>query len=143
VTKLDETDVMAFPRKLVEHAILGLYDQINLHLVKLVVFDFAPETRQHFQRELDTWLDKIQRLRMKSNNRTGPFEFYFNLFFEYPFGGVELQNMRKMMDLINRQYGAVPRTKTPEEMVEWLRDFHMRLAERLHRGEDVLDMIPE
>ena len=33
--------------------------------------------------------------------------------------------------------------KTPEEMVEWLRDFHTQLAERLHNGEDVLDMIPE
>src|SRR6185437_8688500 len=117
---------MAFPRKLVEHAILGLYDQINLHLVKLDAFDFSPETRQHFRRELDTWLDEIQRLRMKPNNRTGTFEFYFNLFFEYPFGGVELQNMRKMMDLVNREYGPVPRTKTADEAIEWLRDFHTR-----------------
>ena len=34
-------------------------------------------------------------------------------------------------------------TKTPEEMVEWLRAFHTQLAERLHNGEDVLDLIPE
>jgi hypothetical protein len=33
--KLDDAPVMALPRKLVEQAILGLYDQINLHLVKL------------------------------------------------------------------------------------------------------------
>jgi hypothetical protein len=33
--------------------------------------------------------------------------------------------------------------KSPEEIVEWLRVFHTRLAERLHNGEDVLDMIPE
>jgi hypothetical protein len=141
--KLDDAEVMAFPKKLVEHAILGLYDQINLHLVKLIGFDFAPETRQHFRRELQTWLDKIQRLRMKPNNRTGSFQFYFDLLFEYPFGGVELQNMRKMMDFVNREYGAVPRTKNPDEMVAWLRNFHTRLAERLHNGEDVLDMIPE
>ena len=37
----------------------------------------------------------------------------------------------------------MPPTKTPEEMVEWLREFHTRLAERLHKGEDVLDLIPE
>ena len=141
--KLDEVEVMAFPRKLVEHAILGLYDQINLHLIKLAGFDFPPDTRQHFRRELETWLDKIQRMRMKPNNRTGSFKFYFDLLFDYPFGGVELQNMRKMMDLIIREYGQTRPTKTPEEMVEWLRRFHRELAERLHDGEDVLDLIPE
>ena len=49
--KLDEAEVMAFPRKLVEHAILGLYDQINLHLVKLAGFDFPESTREHFRRD--------------------------------------------------------------------------------------------
>ena len=43
--KLDESDVMALPRKLVEQVILGLYDPINVHLVKLVGFDFSPELR--------------------------------------------------------------------------------------------------
>ena len=141
--KLDEVEVMAFPRKLVEHAILGLYDQINLHLIKLAGFDFPPETRQHFRRELENWFDKIQRMRMKPNNRTGSFKFYFDLLFDYPFGGVELQNMRKIMDFIVREYGQVQPTKTPEEMVEWLRQLHTELAERLHNGEDVLDLIPE
>jgi len=141
--KLDEVEVMAFPRKLVEHAILGLYDQINLHLIKLAGFDFPPETRQHFRRELENWFDKIQRMRMKPNNRTGSFKFYFDLLFDYPFGGVELQNMRKIMDFIVREYGQVQPTKAPEEMVDWLRQFHTELAERLHNGEDVLDLIPE
>jgi len=141
--KLDEVEVMAFPRKLVEHAILGLYDQINLHLIKLTAFDFPPETRKHFRHELENWFDKIQRMRMKPNNRTGSFKFYFDLLFDYPFGGVELQNMRKIRDFIIREYGEVQPTKTPEEMVEWLRGFHTELAERLHNGEDVLDLIPE
>ncbi len=51
--------------------------------------------------------------------------------------------MRRMMDLVRRQYENARPTKSPEEMVAWLRDFHMRVAERLHNGEDVLDMIPE
>src|SRR3954452_22221122 len=102
--KLDEAEVMAFPRKLVEHAILGLYDQINLHLVKLVGFDFPPETREHFRRELNAWLGKIQRFRMKPNNRTGSFKFYFDLLFDYPFGGVEIENMRSIMDQISDEY---------------------------------------
>ena len=141
--KIDDGEVMAFPRKLVEHAILGLYDQINVHLVKLAGFDFPQETRQHFRRELETWLDKIQRLRMKPNNRTGSKKFYFDLLFDYPFGGVEMQNMRRIMDSVTREYGDVRRVRAPDEMVEWLRAFHTELAERLHNGEEVLDLIPE
>ncbi len=49
--KLDDADMMAFPKKLVEHTILGLQPPLNRHLVKLVAFDFPPETRRHFRRE--------------------------------------------------------------------------------------------
>jgi hypothetical protein len=139
--KLDEAPVMALPRKLVEQAILGLYDQINLHLFKLVAFDFPPELRRHFQRELRSWLNKIQHMRMKPNNRCGSSKFYFDLLFEYPYGGAELENMRSMIELISYDYELQP-TRAPEEMVEWLRQFHVELAERLHNGEDVLDLIP-
>jgi hypothetical protein len=141
--KLDESDVMALPRKLVEQVILGLYDPINVHLVKLVGFDFSPELRQHFQRELRNWLRKIQRLRFKPHNRTGASKFYFDMLFDYPFGGVEVRNMRLIMDEIADEYENSRPNKTPEEMVAWLREFHRELAERLHNGEDVLDLIPE
>jgi hypothetical protein len=47
------------------------------------------------------------------------------------------------MSFIVCEYPHARPTKTPEEMVEWLRHFHQELAERLHDGEDVLDMIPE
>jgi hypothetical protein len=141
--KVDEELLMALPRKLVEQTILGLYDPINAHLVKLVGFDFSDEARQHFRREIKTWLRKIQRLRIKPNNRTAPVKFYFDLLFDYPFGGVEVRNMRLIMDEIADDYDNVPSTKQPEEMVEWLRSFHKELAERLHNGEDVLDLIPE
>ena len=141
--KLADADVMSFPRKLVEHRLLGLENQLNRHLVKLVAFAFPPELRRHFQKELDSWLYEIQGLRFKPNNRTGSFKFYYDLLFDYPFGGVEVENMRKMMDLIVREYADARTTKRPEEMVEWLRAFHTQLAERLHNGEDVLDLIPE
>jgi hypothetical protein len=134
---------MSLPRKLVEQILLGLYDPINEHLVKLVGFDFSPELRQHFRRELRTWLRKIQALRFKPNNRTGSSKFYFDLLFEFPFGGVEVRNMRLIIDQVADEYESARPTKQPEEMVDWLRAFHTRLAERLHNGEDVLDLIPE
>jgi hypothetical protein len=140
--KVDEELVMALPRKLVETTILGLQDPINAHLVKLAGFALPDEQRAHFRRELRTWFRKISRLRFKPNNGLGSVKFYFDLLFDYPFGGVEVENMRSVIDEISEDYGAPP-TKTAEELVAWLRDFHRELAERLHKGEDVLDMIPE
>jgi len=72
--------------------------------IKLVGFDFPPEQRQHFRAKVRSWVNKLQRLRMKPNNRTGSFKFYYDLLFDYPFGGVELQNMRILIQLIAEQY---------------------------------------
>jgi hypothetical protein len=140
--KIDEDLVMALPRKLVETTILGLQDPVNEHLVKLIGFDLPDGQRQHFRRELRTWFRKIRRLRIKPNNRPGSVKFYFDLLFDYPFGGVEVENMRSIIDEISEEYDARS-TKTAEELVAWLRKFHQELAERLHNREDVLDMIPE
>src|SRR5215510_9692798 len=132
--KLDQTMEIAYPRKYVENIIIGLEDLLNEHLVKLVGFDFPAEQRSHFRREVRTWLAKIQRLRMKPDRRTGSFKFYYILLFDYPFGGVELQNIRTMVDLIRGEYGLAP-TELPETLVEWPQQFHTKLAERLHNGE--------
>src|SRR5205823_6307981 len=120
----------------VEHVILGLYDQINLHLVKLVGFEFSPERRHHFRRELRAWFGKIQALRFKPNRRTGSVKFYYDLLFDYPFGGVEVENMQRIFRQIAADYEDVHPIKSPEVMVEWLRAFHKELAMRLHDGED-------
>lgn len=141
--KLAEDRIMSLPRKLVEHVFLGLYDQINVHLVKLVGFDFPEELRRHFRKELRSWFNKIQALRFKPSNRTGSYKFYYDLLFDYPFGGVEIENMQRIIDGIIYDYEDVRPTKTASELVDWLRGFHQELAERLHKGEDVLDMIPE
>jgi hypothetical protein len=141
--KIDEILEMAYPKRYVEQIITGLTDPINEHLIKLVGYEFSPELRQHFRQELDTWLDKIQRLRMKPNNRTGTAKFYYDLLFDYPFGGVEVRNTRSIMHLISRHYQGIRPARTPEDVAEWLRDFHAALAQRLSAGEAVLDMIPD
>ena len=141
--KTEELLEMAYPKRYIEQIVTGLADPVNEHLIKLVGFEFSSELRQHFHQELDTWLDKIQRLRMKPNNRTGTPKFYYDLLFDYPFGGVEVRNTRSIMDLVSRRYQGIRPAKTPEKMAEWLRDFHAALAERLSAGETVLDMIPD
>ena len=137
-----EAGGMAYPRKLVEQIILGLSNPLNLCLVKLVGFDFPPDFRRHFRRDVKTRLSELQALRLKPNSRPASFKLYFDLLFDYPFGGVEVQNMRAMMDLIADEYETTEKIKQPEDMVAWLREFHNRLAERLHGGEGVLDLIP-
>jgi hypothetical protein len=133
---------MSYPRRVVETIINGLQDPLNQHLIKLVGFEFAPELRQHFRQECEAWLDRIQRLRLNPNNRPGSFKFHHDLLFDYPFGGVEVENMRGMMDFIARRYPEAQPTKTPQQMVAWLRAFHAELAERLSKRQPVLDMIP-
>ena len=141
--RFDGNTGLAYPRKMVEQIILGLSNPVNRHLIKLIAFDFPSETRQHFRRELRTWLRDIRTLKFKPSNRPGSFKFYFDLLFDYPFGGVEVQNVEILMNSVSDDYENARAIKQPEEVVEWLREFHTRLAERLHNGEDVLDLIPE
>ena len=140
--KIEELFETSYPKWVVETIINGLQDPLNQHLIKLVGFEFTPELRQHFRQECEAWLDRIQRLRLKPNNRPGTFKFYYDLLFDYPFGGVEVENMRSMMDFIARRYPGVQPTKAPEEMVGWLQEFHIVLARRLSERQPVLDMIP-
>jgi hypothetical protein len=141
--KLDETMETAYPRKYLEHIVIGLEDALNKHLVKLFAFDFPAETRADFRREVRAWLDKLQRLRLKPDGRTGSAKFYFDLLFDYPFCGVEVQNMRIIMEFISEEYDGIKATNSPQKVVAWLKEFHTVLAERLHRGEAVLDLVPE
>ena len=63
--------------------------------------------------------------------------------FDYPFGGVEIHNTRALMEFIWSEYDGIRPTISPEEMANWLKEFHTQLAQALHNGEAVLDMVPE
>jgi hypothetical protein len=141
--KLDEALEMAYPQRVAREILIGAAEPINQHLVKLLGFSFPEELRQHFRKELRSWLNRIQRIRLKPNTRTGSFKFYFDPLFDYPFGGVEAANMRALMEFISSEYDDIRPSRPPEEMAQWLKTFHTRLAEALHNGETVLDLLPE
>jgi hypothetical protein len=63
--------------------------------------------------------------------------------FDYPFGGIEVPNMRALMEFLSSEYDGIRPSRSPEEMAAWLRQFHTRLAQALHIGEAVLDLLPE
>jgi len=56
---------------------------------------------------------------LQSTARTGSFKFYFDPLFDYLFGGIEVPNMRALMDLISNEYDDITPTKSPEELVDW------------------------
>lgn len=141
--KIDETLEMVYPQKLARDVIIGMADPMNEHLVKLVAFQFSPEIRHHFKAELRSWLNKLQRIRLKPDTRTGSFKLYFDLLFDYPFGGVEVHNMAALMEFISSEYDGIRPVKSPERMADWLKEFHTKLSLALHNGEAVLEMVPE
>ena len=47
------------------------------------------------------------------------------------------------MEFISSDYDGIQPTKLPDEMITWLKEFHSELAQSLHNGEAVLDMVPE
>ena len=108
---------MAYPQKIARDIIIGLARPVNNHLIKLAGFDFPAPMRQHFRRELRNWFNEIQAIRLKPTMRTGSFRFYFDPLFDYPFGGIELENMRALMELISGEYEMRP-TRTPEELAQ-------------------------
>jgi len=134
---------MAYHQKMASVILTGMAQPLNKHLIKLVAFDFSPDMRRHFKRELRNWLIEIQAIRLKPTTRTGSTRFYFEHLFDYPFGGVEVQNTRALIELIASEYDGMEAKRTPEDMAAWLKAFHGELAERLHEGKPVLDLIPE
>jgi hypothetical protein len=134
---------MAYPQKLARDIIVNIADPINEYFVKLIAFQFDPQLRHHFRTELRSGLNKIQRIRLKPNARTGAFKFYFDPPFDYPFSGVEMHNTRALMEFISSEYDGIRPTISPEEMANWLKEFHTKLAQALHNGEVVLDMVPD
>jgi hypothetical protein len=56
--KIDHAVEMAYPEKVARDIIIEMARPINQHLIKLVGFDFPPQTREHFKRELRNWLNE-------------------------------------------------------------------------------------
>lgn len=90
-----------------------------------------------------SWLNRIQRIRLKPHARTGSSKFYFAPLFDFPFGGIKVRNMRALMEFISSEYDGIRPSRSPEEMAHWLKAFHTRQVEALHNGEAVLDLLPE
>lgn len=132
---------MSYNKSKAEAIITGLEDGLNAHLLKLVAFPFSDELKNHFRIEVDAWLDKIQRIRLRPNNKPGKPEFYYNILFREPFEPTPEQNVASVMQGLARRYQMQP-TISAADAARWLQNFHERISQRLGRAETVIDMIP-
>jgi hypothetical protein len=138
--KLEEAEEMSYPRKYVEHSFIGLEDSLNQHLIKLAGFDFPLSSVSTSGRRSGVGSITATAAH-EAEPPDGVVQILLRPVVDYPFGGVEVRNMRTLMQLISEQYPGVQPTKSAEELVAWLQEFHTRLAEALHNGERVLDLV--
>ena len=84
---LIETDLfeMAFQRKIVINKVRSLQLQISKHLIKCLYYNVPDTTKEHWYKEINTWLSDIDEYRLK-NNKTLNGSVYYKLLFREPLG---------------------------------------------------------
>jgi len=130
---------MSIRKKKAEQIVSGLEQPINLHLLKLLGCVAPPETREHWKRELETWLLRIATITLKPDNTPIPAKTVYQWLYDETFGGSEQRNVELMLHFLAREY---PRNDvdTPT-IVARLRAIHEELAKRIAAndpGEDVI-----
>lgn len=130
---------MSFPRRKAEQIVTGLEQPINLHLLKLLGCEADPATRQHWKRELSTWLLRIAAITLKPDNTAIPARLAYQWLYDEPFGGSELRNVEMMLRFLARE---CPRNETDTATIsERVRTIHRELANRIAHNESADDLI--
>src|SRR5579872_4245259 len=120
---------MSIRKKKAEQIVSGLEQPINLHLLKLLGCVAPPEMREHWKRELETWLLRIATITLKPDNTPIPAKTVYQWLYDETFGGSEQRNVELMLHFLAREY---PRNDvdTPT-IVARLRAIHEELAKRI------------
>lgn len=76
---------MAHSRQNALDVVRGLQFELSEHFIKVMLF---PDSRDlnHWKTELSTWLTRINRTRIKPNNKKLKYEDYFDLLYDEPLG---------------------------------------------------------
>jgi len=133
---------MSIKKKKAEQIVGGLEQPINLHLLNLLGCRASPEMRQHWKRELETWLLRIAAITLKPEDTPIPAKVAYQWLYDETFGGSEQRNVEMMLHFLARDY---PRNEvdTPT-IVTHLRSIHEQLAQRIARndpGTDIVDAL--
>jgi hypothetical protein len=93
---------MAFERKRAINNADSLCDPISMHMIKVLMFGQATQ-RQHWLKEIDTWLRSVQRHILKTTKKPLPFKDLMYLLHEGP-----LEHVWEVQDRMNELYSDYP-----------------------------------
>jgi hypothetical protein len=130
---------MSIKKRKAEQIVGGLEQQINLHLLKLLGCQVSTEIRQHWKRELETWLLRVAAITLKPNDTPIPAKVVYQWLYDDTFGGSEQRNVEMMLRFLARDY---PRNDvdTPS-IAARLRSIHEQLAQRISQNDPGVDVI--
>ena len=115
---------MAYQRKHVISKIRDLQDEIATHLVKHLCYDVPVETKKHWEAEINAWLLKIHKLKLKNGKKLSG-DMYYELLFKEPLGErTDVQGIIDAIDVIDGMDAYDKVMPVPE--------LHERLEQILH-----------
>jgi hypothetical protein len=117
---------MAYSRQKAGTIITGLEDTINSHLVRLAAVA-SERADAHWRHELETWLIRIARIRLKPDNRPPPSTFLRRILWDEPYGDDAERSIRLTLGLLARDYQLAADVDTTS-IAARLQAFHTRLS---------------
>jgi hypothetical protein len=133
----DRLDEMAFRRKAIIDKLRALQTPINSHVLKVIVWPDAQESR-HWKSELISWGDDLAAMRLRGFRGVAPmgFRLAWEHLYEEPFAGAESDVLRLKLGSIRREYQRSI-TMTPTQIMAELTGFLRAFCEAIGQGRSV------
>lgn len=98
---LSDTELfeMAYQRKKAMEIVSIHQDQIATHLVKHLSYDIPVETKKHWEAEINAWIAKIDKIKLKNGKKLSG-DVYYNLLFNEPLG--EISDLKGIIKTVNK-----------------------------------------
>ncbi len=123
---LSDTELfeMAYQRKKAIEIVSSHQDQLATHLVKHLCYDVPVETKKHWEAEINAWLLKMHKLKLKNGKKLSG-DMYYELLFKEPLGErTDVQGIIDAIDVIDGMDAYDKVMSVPE--------LHERLEKILH-----------
>ena len=130
---------MAFSKKECEKKITGLEPQINIHLIKVLVFEDDINFNKHIN-DIVNWLLQIQKLDFNKKNNKFSKSFYFDWLFVKPItDDSNIEYVTKTIKRDLRKYHSLKRKLSDEQVLYNLYKIHFKVASLL-ANDEILDI---
>jgi hypothetical protein len=123
--KLSKTSIfeMAFDRKDVEAKITSLSEPITEHLIKVLKWQDDANKQKHL-RDIDSWLYKVQRLKLRKNRKPSNHEYFEWLFTDVVQDEITLSRWIKGM----YQYSTLPVLRENDEIFDIIKAIYYKVS---------------